>query len=101
MNSFTITKKLAVATAAAFILSVSSGIVAATNINPFGMTDLSQSYQLAGKEGKCGEGKCGGSKPDASKGKSGEGKCGGGKDKATKENADKASSKGSVSKCGG
>ncbi|MGD8643065.1 MAG: low-complexity protein [Chromatiales bacterium] len=47
--------------------------------NPFGMTKLSSGYMVAGahmgKEGKCGEGKCGGDK--AKEGKCGEGKCGG------------------------
>jgi uncharacterized low-complexity protein len=46
--------------------------------NPFGMQQLSSGYmQLAMNEGKCGEGKCGGSK--SSEGKCGEGKCGGSK----------------------
>ncbi len=43
--------------------------------NPFGMTDLSSGYMVAGmKEGKCGEGKCGEGKCGGMKGK--QGKCG-------------------------
>ena len=61
--------------------------------NPFGATELPGGYmQIAGKEGSCGEGKCGGDKgKEAScggdkakkEGSCGEGKCGG--DKAKKE----------------
>lgn len=54
--------------------------------NPFGMQKLDSGYQLAAaddkkKDGKCGEGKCGGDKKPADDkkkdGKCGEGKCGG------------------------
>ena len=53
--------------------------------NPFSVTDLGSGYKVAekGKEGKCGEGKCGGNKAEegkkAKEGKCGEGKCGGNK----------------------
>jgi len=60
---------LAVGTALCGSIIALSSVQAETN--PFGMADLSSGYMVAGmKEGKCGEGKCGGSM----KGK--EGKCG-------------------------
>ena len=48
--------------------------------NPFGVSEISSGYMVAGKEGKCGEGKCGGKK-GKKEGKCGEGKCGGKKGK--------------------
>jgi uncharacterized low-complexity protein len=50
--------------------------------NPFVSQAMSQGYMVASadskaKEGKCGEGKCGGAKAKAKEGKCGEGKCGG------------------------
>jgi len=57
--------------------------------NPFAMTNLNGGYQVA-KEGKCGEGKCGGDKKMKKK-MDGEGKCGG--DKKMKKKMD--------GKCGG
>ena len=71
-------KNLSLATGAALALAAFSGSAMAETANPFGMTDLSQGYQLAMNGGKCGEGKCGGSKPKP-EGKCGEGKCGGSK----------------------
>jgi uncharacterized low-complexity protein len=68
---------------AALILSagLSMGSVQAAE-NPFGMSDLDTVQQLSmsskPKDGKCGEGKCGGSKKE---GKCGEGKCGDSKKK--------------------
>ncbi|MBA3581679.1 MAG: hypothetical protein H0W44_04415 [Gammaproteobacteria bacterium] len=56
--------------------------------NPFGMTEMSSGYMVAGAEGKCGEGKCGAKKKDDAKhaeGKCGEGKCGEGKCGADKK----------------
>ena len=55
--------------------------------NPFAMNELSSGYMQVAKEGKCGEGKCGGMKKDSTEGKCGdsmkkgakEGKCGEGK----------------------
>ncbi|MHB1053852.1 MAG: HvfA family oxazolone/thioamide-modified RiPP metallophore [Thiobacillus sp.] len=68
-----------------------AGIAYAANGNPFALNDLSQGYQVAQtektKDGKCGEGKCGGTKntqaadPKAKEGKCGEGKCGATKQK--------------------
>ena len=79
-------KSLSLATGAALSLGLASSNVLADTANPFAMTDLSQGYQVAMSngseaEGKCGEAKCGGSKPKASEGKCGdskpaEGKCG-------------------------
>ena len=73
-------KPVAAALGAALAASVVS-LPAAANAdqNPFGMTDLSSGYMVAGGhgEGKCGEGKCGEGK--CGEGKCGEGKCGEGK----------------------
>ena len=80
-------KPVSLAVGAAFVTSLAAGNVAAEsdlNSNPFTMNELSSGYmQLAygggdgksDKEGKCGEGKCGGEKADK-EGKCGEGKCG-------------------------
>jgi len=80
--------------------------------NPFGMTQLSEGYMVAGegkcggmkeKEGKCGEGKCGGDKAKkegkCGEGKAKEGKCGEGMsdDKAKKAKEGKCGE----GKCGG
>jgi len=78
---------LAVGTAFAATLAMSN--VAMADTNPFGMSDLSSGYMVAGKEGQCGgaktekEGQCGGAKA-TSEGKCGEGKCGGDKGKEGK-----------------
>ncbi|MGD9021402.1 MAG: hypothetical protein PVF46_06355 [Lysobacterales bacterium] len=78
---------------AAICMALATGLGASASAvadsNPFSVADLDAGYQLAGekgKEGKCGEGKCGGDKAKA-KGKEGacgekhrkdhEGKCGG------------------------
>jgi uncharacterized low-complexity protein len=88
-------KSVGAAIGAAFAGSMMlSGAVNAAE-NPFGLAELGSGYmQVADghKEGKCGEGKCGGDKA-SSEGKCGEGKCGG----------DKASSEGKCGegKCGG
>lgn len=42
--------------------------------NPFMVADLGSGYQVAA-EGKCGEGKCGGSSKDKAEDKAGEGNC--------------------------
>lgn len=83
-------KTLSLASGAALVLSVASATALADDNNPFGMTKLSEGYQIAMDEGKCGEGKCGGSKAKKSEGKCGgskaeesEGKCGGNKSKET------------------
>ena len=80
-------KPLATALGAAF-LSVAATSAVQANENPFSATQLTNGYmQIAGMEGKCGEGKCGGDKAKegkcggekAKEGKCGEGKCGGAK----------------------
>ena len=75
---------LAIGTAFAASLATSSIAYAApSSSNPFTMSELSSGYmQVAdAKEGKCGEGKCGGAKEKKEmEGKCGEGKCGGAKE---------------------
>ena len=69
--------------------------------NPFALNALPQGYMVAAadkaQDGKCGEGKCGGTKKDAKAqdGKCGEGKCGGAKETKAKEG------KCGEGKCGG
>ena len=71
-----------------------AGISTASADSPFAMTSLESGYMVAMKEGKCGEGKCGGDKAKTeAEGKCGEGKCGG--DKA------KTEGKCGEGKCGG
>ncbi len=90
-------KPLSIAIGAAFIgsLALAGSAVAS---NGFGMTDLDSGYQLVGekgKEGKCGEGKCGEDKKAegaCGEGKKAEGACGEGK---------KAEGKCGEGKCGG
>jgi len=91
INKSKFVNPVAAAVGVAFVssLAASSAVLAADN--PFDTSDLDAGYQLAcekGKEGKCGEGKCGGDKGE--KGKEGscgekdkgkEGSCGGDKDK--------------------
>ncbi len=66
--------------------------------NPFSVTDLGSGYKVAekGKEGQCGEGKCGGKK--AKEGQCGEGKCGGKKAEEGKKAKEGQCGEG---KCGG
>ena len=119
MKSLNTTKSFSITAGTALALCVSSSAVFAADINPFGVTELKQGYQLAmgdgeaveandskhaeGKcgeskktaaEGKCGEGKCGEGKAKAAEGKCGEGKCGEDKKKA-------AEGKCGEGKCGG
>jgi len=66
----------------AFVSSVAASTTVAADENPFSSAELDAGYQLAGekgKEGKCGEGKCGGDKgKEGSCGEKGkEGSCGG------------------------
>ena len=77
---------LTLAAGAAFVATTAFAPIASAADNPFGMAKLDSGYQLAAaddkkKDGKCGEGKCGGDKKptdDKKKdGKCGEGKCGG------------------------
>ena len=77
MSKTTVMKPLSIALGAAFVASLAGTSVANAADNPFSMTELSSGYMVAdSKEGKCGEGKCGGEKK-AEEGKCGEGKCGG------------------------
>ena len=77
MSKTTVMKPLSIALGAAFVASLAGTSIANAADNPFSMTELSSGYMVAdSKEGKCGEGKCGGEKK-AEEGKCGEGKCGG------------------------
>ena len=80
----------------AFVSSLAASTTALADDNPFSTDELDSGYQLAGekgKEGKCGEGKCGGDKDKGAEGSCGEkaeakgeeGKCGGDKGKKGKE----------------
>ena len=101
-------KPLSLAIGTAFAASLAAGSVSAAE-NPFQQAELASGYMVAdAHEGKCGEGKCGGSK-DKAEGKCGEGKCGGSKDKAEGKcgegkcggKKDKAEGKCGEGKCGG
>lgn len=106
-------KQLSILTAAALAISATPLANADNTPNPFGMTELSQGYNLAAAEGKCGESKCGGSKNKTSEGKCGESKCGSNKDSKASEakcgegkcgaskKAKAAESKCGEAKCGG
>ncbi len=86
----TMKKSLSAAAGISFAAAMSASPVANADSNPFGMQNLESGYmQLA--EGKCGEGKCGGSMKSKKKAE-GEGKCGG-----KKGSMDKMKSEG---KCG-
>ena len=88
-NKLNIVKPVAAVAGVAFVSSLAVTSTAMADDNPFSAAELEDGYQLAGekgKEGKCGEGKCGGDK--AEKGEEGscgekgkEGSCGGDKDK--------------------
>ena len=55
-------KPLAIALGAAFVTTLAGTPVANAAENPFAMSELSSGYMVAEMaEGKCGEGKCGGS----------------------------------------
>ena len=96
-------KKPLVAAIGAAVVGTLSATSAVSAENPFAMQELDSGYmQLAGghMEGKCGEGKCGGSAAAPAKtteGKCGEGKCGG--SMAAPEKA--AEGKCGEGKCGG
>ena len=89
-------KPIAATVGVALTTSVMAMPTANADANPFGLTELSSGYMVAGghksKEGKCGcsEGKCGG------KSKHSEGKHGEGKHSKSKHGA----SKGKEGKCG-
>ena len=94
--------RLAIVTAigASFLAAGAASPVANAADNPFSLTPLSEGYQVAAKEGSCGEGKCGGKKKGKKMksghcgAKKGEAHCGGGK-KSKKEG------KCGEGKCGG
>ena len=70
-------KPVAVSLGAAVLLGLSATSGAApAEANPFASQQLNGGYQVLA-EGKCGEGKCGGSAKSSGEGKCGEGKCGG------------------------
>jgi uncharacterized low-complexity protein len=76
-----IVKPVAAAVGVAFVASLAASTTVVAADNPFSTADLDAGYQLAGdkdKEGKCGEGKCGGDKgEEGSCGEKGhEGSCG-------------------------
>ena len=76
-------KTLSIVLGAAFATTLAASNVANASeagANPFAMNNLEGGYQVA-KEGKCGEGKCGGKETKKMEGKCGEGKCGGSKAK--------------------
>ncbi|HEY9050334.1 MAG TPA: hypothetical protein VIQ03_02240 [Gammaproteobacteria bacterium] len=109
MNRTNNIKTLSMATGAALALSVIGSSAMAGQSNPFGMTELSAGYSVAAAEGKCGEGKCGGSKAKEAKcggdkAKAAEGKCGGMEKKAEAkcgEGKCGGNKKAAESKCGG
>jgi len=89
------TKIVSLAIGSAFAAAALSPIAHAADGNPFSSAKLESGYQLAqadtkGKDGKCGEAKCGADKKAAEKkkdGKCGEAKCGADK-KATEKKVD-------------
>lgn len=96
--------RLSTLTPIAAVLAVSLSGVSQAAENPFAAKALSSGFTVAahheaGKEGKCGEGKCGTKADDkvAKEGKCGEGKCGTKKDAADAKKDDKAAKEG---KCG-
>ena len=62
MSKKTSMKPLAAAIGTALATTLAAVPAANADQNPFGLTELSSGYMVAGAEGKCGEGKCGGSK---------------------------------------
>ncbi len=107
MSQKTTLKPLTLALGAAFVTSLAGTPVANAAENPFAMSDLSSGYMVAEmdenkmeKEGKCGEGKCGGDKTKK-EGKCGEGKCGGDKAKKMEEGKCGGDKKMEEGKCGG
>lgn len=95
MNNL-INKSILTAISFLFVIAFSPMTNAAEN--PFGMSNIdAQQTHVAGKDGKCGEGKCGGEK----KAKCGEGKCGDSKKSSAKCGEGKCGdSKKSNAKCG-
>lgn len=116
-------KPIALAISAAFAATAGAGIASADS-SPFSATHLASGYMLdaggdagadadKGKEGKCGEGKCGEKKGEEGKcgegkcgekkgeeGKCGEGKCGG-KEKGAEGSCGESKDKDAEASCGG
>ena len=107
-------KPLSVAIGTCLACSLAAYGIADAHQNPFTMIELTGGYMVAGYEGVCGEGKCGGVKKAGKDGQNSnsknteEGKCGG--DKAASEavcgiynvgSAHKDGSKVKDGKCGG
>jgi len=89
MSSLT-RKSLSIALGSCLVGGLSGYSIADAQQNPFTMNELASGYMIAGHEGICGEGKCGGARkpgnmgPDSAakplkEGQCGEGKCGGDK----------------------
>ena len=105
-------QSVALAAGASFAISLAASPVALADANPFSMTKVSgtSTMQIAGMDGKCGEGKCGGSKAPMEgkcggskapmEGKCGEGKCGANKAKAPMEGKCGGSKAPKEGKCG-
>jgi uncharacterized low-complexity protein len=74
MSNYSIKKPLVTAIGAAVVGSLSATASVAAE-NPFAMQELDSGYMQVATEGKCGEGKCGGSGGAAKS--AAEGKCGG------------------------
>ncbi|MDA3868879.1 MAG: hypothetical protein PF589_02800, partial [Gammaproteobacteria bacterium] len=78
MNTIKNIKTLSLASGTALVLGMASSSVLAADSNPFGMTSLSDGYQVAVNDGKTGEGKCvdkeAAGKANDAEGKSGESK---------------------------
>ena len=99
-------KSVALAAGTSFVISLAASSAVMADSNPFSMTKLSgESMQVAAKDGKCGEGKCGGSKAKSmdkkAEGKCGEGKCGGNKAKTEGKCGEGMKEKMEEGKCGG
>ena len=107
-----IKKPLAAAVGVAFVTSMAAATIAVADSNPFEAAELDTGYMLAGekgKEGKCGEGKCGGEKGEegsCGEDKGEEGSCGADKGEEGSCGADKGeegscgADKGEEGKCG-
>lgn len=92
---------IALAAGAALTAGLAFSPLASADANPFASAELSSGYmQLAehhGKEGKCGEAKCGEDMKKDGEGKCGEAKCGG----EMKDDMKDAEGKCGEAKCGG
>lgn len=102
MSNQTHLKPIALALGTVFAASLAGTGVASADQNPFSMTELSSGYMVADShEGKCGEGKCGGTmKSDMENKADKEGKCGGAMKTDMKGKTDKAMKADKEGKCG-